>query len=203
MIRNLGIMGGTFDPIHHGHLVAAGEAHHQLELDLVIFVPAGAPPHKLSRPLTPARQRLRMVEVAIASQPRFTISCVDLHRPGPCYTVDTLQLLRNEWGPEPTFFFVEGSDSLAEILTWYQPRRLIELCEFAVVQRPGVEIDLDRLDDQLPGLAERVHWVQMPRLEISSSDLRLRVREGRPISYLVPPAVKGYIQEQGLYRGPS
>jgi nicotinate-nucleotide adenylyltransferase len=199
VIRRLGILGGTFDPIHHGHLVAAEEAHHQLQLDQVLFVPAGAPPHKPSRPISPAHHRLRMVELAIAGKPYLAISRIDVDRPGPCYTVDTLELLRAEWGPEPTFFFIEGADSLADILTWYQPQRLIERCELAVVERPGVELDLPRLENHLPGLTARIHWVQMPRLEISSSDLRARVRAGRPIAYLVPAAVEAYIREQGLY----
>ena len=199
MIRRLGILGGTFDPIHHGHLVAAEEAHHQLQLDQVLFVPAGAPPHKSRRPISPAHHRLRMVELAIAGKPYLAISRVDVDRAGPCYTVDTLELLRAEWGPEPTFFFIEGADSLADILTWYQPQRLIERCELAVVERPGVELDLPRLETHLPGLTARIHWVQMPRLEISSSDLRARVRAGRPIAYLVPAAVEAYIREQGLY----
>jgi nicotinate-nucleotide adenylyltransferase len=114
--------------------------------------------------------------------------------------VDTLKLLRAEWGPDPAFFFIEGADSLADILNWYQPQRFIELCELAVVARPGVQIDLPKLEQLLPGLTTRIHWVQMPFLQISSSELRARVREERPISYLVPPAVEAYILEQGLYR---
>jgi nicotinate-nucleotide adenylyltransferase len=199
VIQRLGILGGTFDPIHHGHLIAAEEAHHQLELDQVLFVPAGTPPHKPARPISPIYDRLRMIELAIAGKPYFAISRVDADRPGPCYTVDTLRLLRLEWGPGVTFFFVEGADSLVEIGTWYQPRRLIELTQFAVVDRPGVEIDLPQLERENPGLASRIHRVQMPLLEISSSDLRARVRQGRPISYLVPPAVEAYIQQQQLY----
>lgn len=200
MNLRLGILGGTFDPIHHGHLFAAEEARHQLALDQVLFVPAGNPPHKPSRPIAPVHHRLRMLELAIVGKPSFAISRVDVNRPGPNYTVGTLELLRAEWGSEPTLFFIEGTDSLAEILTWYRPQRLIELCELAVVRRAGIEIDLERLEQHLPGLTERVHWVQMPRLEISSTDLRARVQEGRPISYLLPPAVEAYILEQGLYR---
>lgn len=200
MIRRLGILGGTFDPVHHGHLVATEEAHHQLDLDLVLFVPAGLPPHKPARPISPASHRLRMLELAIAGKPYFALSRVDVDRPGPSYTVEMLDLLRLEWGPGPTFFFIEGTDSLAEITTWYQHQRLIQLCELAAVARAGVEVDLSCLEEQLPGLGEHLHWVQMPQLEISSSDLRSRVRAGRPISYLVPPAVEDYIREQSLYR---
>jgi len=199
-IRRLGILGGTFDPIHHGHLVAAEEASYQLALDRVLFVPAGAPPHKPTRPISPANHRLRMVELAIAGKASFTVSRVDIDRPAPSYTVDTLKLLRAEWGPGPRFFFIEGNDSLSDMVNWYRPQRLIEQCELAVVQRPGSEIDLPALENRLPGLTERVHWVQIPLLQISSTDLRARVRDGRSISYLVPREVEVYIQEHGLYK---
>lgn len=200
LIQRLGVLGGTFDPIHHGHLVAAQEARYQLGLDLVLLVPAGEPPHKPARPISDVAHRLRMVELAIAGRSGFALSRVDVDRQGPCYTVDTLALLREEWGSAPVFFFIEGVDSLAEITTWYQPHRLIQLTDLAVVRRPGVELDLDRLETDLPGLGERLHWVQMPQLEISSSDLRARVRDGRPISYLLPHSVEAYIKEQDLYR---
>jgi nicotinate-nucleotide adenylyltransferase len=200
VIQRLGVLGGTFDPIHHGHLVAAQEARHQLGLDLILFVPAGNPPHKPARPVSAANHRLRMVELAIADRPDFALSRVDVDRPGPCYTVDTLALLREAWGPRPIFYFIEGTDSLAEITTWYRPERLIQLSELAVVERPGAELDLDRLEEALPGLRKRLHWVQMPQLEISSTALRARVRDGRPISYLLPESVEAYIRDQALYR---
>ncbi len=198
-VARLGILGGTFDPIHHGHLVAAVEAWSQLRLDKVLVAPAGIPPHKPKRPISSTSHRLRMVEMAVAGRPCFEVSPVDLERPGPCYTVNTLERLRAEWGPKPAFFFIVGADSLAELVTWYKPHRLINLCELAVVARPGIEVDLPRLEAQLPGLSSRVHWVQMPLLQISSSDLRARVREGRPISYLVPRGVEAYISERNLY----
>jgi nicotinate-nucleotide adenylyltransferase len=201
VIQRLGILGGTFDPIHHGHLVAAEEALYQASLDRVLFVPAGAPPHKPTRPISAADHRLRMIELAIAGKAHFAISRVDVDRSGPCYTVDTLALLRREWGSGPTLFFIVGADSLAEMATWYQPQRLIELCELVVVERPGSEIDLEQVEGQLPGISGRLHRVRMPRLQISSSDLRARRRAGRSISYLVPPAVEAYILEHGLYLG--
>jgi nicotinate-nucleotide adenylyltransferase len=201
VIRRLGILGGTFDPIHHGHLVAAEEASRQLALDRVLFVPAGAPPHKPARPISPVSHRLRMIELAIAGKSHFAVSHVDVDRPGPCYTVDTLELLRAEWGAGPRFFFIEGADSLSDIACWYRPQRLIELCELAVVERPGFETDLAELEKRLPGLTSRLHWVKMPRLEISSSDLRARVRAGRSISYLAPREVEAYVRQHGLYRG--
>lgn len=200
MSPRLGILGGTFDPIHHGHLVAAQEVLYQLRLDRVLFMPAGDPPHKPSRPVSPAPHRVRMVELGTAGQAGFAVSRVDVDRPGPHYTVDTLQLLHQKWGPGTSLYFIEGTDSLADILTWYRPERLIELAELAVVERPGVALDLDELEQRLPGLRERIHWVRMPSLEISSTGLRARVREGRPISYLLPATVEAYVREQGLYR---
>jgi nicotinate-nucleotide adenylyltransferase len=199
-VRRLGILGGTFDPIHHGHLLAAEEAFHQLSLDRVLFVPAGLPPHKPARPISSADHRLRMVELAITGKPHFALSRVDVDRPGLSYTVDTLELLRATWGPDPRFFFIEGNDSLSDIACWYRPQRLIELCELAVVARPGSQIDLPELERRLPGISRRIHWVKIPLLEISSSDLRARVRAGRSISYLVPREVEAYIQEHRLYR---
>lgn len=202
VVRRLGLLGGTFDPIHCGHLVAAAEAHHQLDLERVLFVPTGSPPHKPDSSVSLVEHRVRMVELALADHPHFELSRADVDRPGPSYTVKTLELLRREWGPGPTLFFIEGADSLADLLTWYQPQRLLELCQLAVVERPGVELDLEELDRRLPGLAAKVHWVQMPCLEISSSDLRARVRAGRSISCLVPPPVEAYIREHDLYRKP-
>jgi nicotinate-nucleotide adenylyltransferase len=199
-VQRLGILGGTFDPIHHGHLVAAEEARFQLALDKVLFVPAGAPPHKPARPISPASHRLHMVELAIAGKPYFAVSRVDVDRPAPSYTVDTLRLLRAEWGAGPSFFFIVGDDSLSDMVNWYQPQQLIELCQLAVARRPGSEIDLPALEKQLPGLTSRVHWIKMPLLEISSSDLRSRVQAGRSISYLVPREVEAYIEQHRLYR---
>jgi nicotinate-nucleotide adenylyltransferase len=199
IIKRLGVLGGTFDPIHYGHLVAAQEALYQLELDQVLFVPAGMPPHKPARPALTARRRLRMVELAITGRPSFALSWVDIDRPGPHYSADMLQLLRDEWGSGTTLFFIEGADTLGDILDWHEPQRIIELAEIAVVDRPGVELDLDRLEAHLPGLGVRLHHVQMPLLDISSTDLRQRVREGRPISYLMPDEVVAYILEHELY----
>jgi nicotinate-nucleotide adenylyltransferase len=199
LIQRLGIMGGTFDPIHDGHLVAAGEAWQQLALDRVLFVPAGQPPHKPLRPITAAHHRLRMIELAIEGKPHFGVSRADVDRPGPCYTADLLRLLRADWGPAPTFFFIVGGDSLIDLVNWYRPHEIIAQTELAVVKRPGVDIDVDSLNDSLPGIAQRLHWFTMPGLEISSSTLRQRVREGRPISYLVPRQVEAHIQEQHLY----
>lgn len=198
-LMRLGILGGTFDPIHHGHLLAAQEAHYQLCLDRVLFVPAGSPHHKPEQPVTAPHHRLRMIELAIAGKVHFGISQVDLDRPAPCYTLDTLRLLRAEIGTGIEFLFLIGSDSLADIRNWHRPSQILELCDLAVVRRPGFGFDLKALEAQIPGLTEHLHWIQMPLLEISSSNLRQRVKSGKPISYLVPGAVERYIEEQRLY----
>ena len=196
----IGVFGGTFDPIHMGHLVAAEESWAQLELERVVFVPAGLPPHKLDEVITPAEHRLAMVELAIASNPHFTLSRVDIDRFGPCYTVDTIEILRAKWGPEAEIYFIMGSDSLGEILTWHKPERLIRLCRLAVVKRPSYEVDMEELERCLPGITMRVKFINSPTLNISSTDIRRRVREGLPIKYQVPEAVERYIYEHGLYR---
>jgi nicotinate-nucleotide adenylyltransferase len=197
--RRLGVLGGTFDPIHYGHLVAAQEARYQLALDQVLFAPAAHPPHKLAEPLSPVRHRLRMVELAIEGQAGFALSRVDVDRPGPHYTADMLALLHQAWGPDTGLFFVVGSDSLGDILDWYRPERIIAQAHLAVARRPGTGVDIDALERELPGLRARVCWVEIPLLEISSTRLRARVRQGQPISYLLPPAVEAYVLEQGLY----
>jgi nicotinate-nucleotide adenylyltransferase len=196
----VGVLGGTFDPIHIGHLVSAEEAWVELKLERVVFIPAGLPPHKLDHVMSPVEHRLAMVELAIASNPHFAVSRIDIDRFGPCYTVDTIELLRDEWGPGVKIYFIMGSDSLLDILTWHNPRRLIRLCRFAVVSRPGYQVDLDELDALLPGVASRVHMLNAPQLAISSTDIQRRVREGLSIKYQVPKAVEDYIYQHKLYQ---
>ena len=196
--RVLGILGGTFDPPHYGHLVLAETARVQLGLDRVLFVVAGRPPHKPSRPITPDTHRVAMVEVAIADNPAFTISRVDMDRPGPHYTVETLSLLRREY-PEADLFFLVGGDSLAQFLTWRDPAGILGQARLAVMPRPGYEPDLAALERALPGVGGRLAWLDAPFLDISASDLRRRVREGLPIRYLVPPSVEAYVREHCLY----
>ncbi len=197
----LGVLGGTFDPIHFGHLLAAEEARVTLGLERVLFAPAGDPPHKQGRAISPITHRLAMVRLAIAGNPAFAVTIVDADRPGPHYTVDAIRLLREEWetGADETFFLM-GADSLTQLLSWYQPARLVELCRLAVMARPGYRPDLAGLEAALPDLADRLDWVEMPVLDIAASDLRRRVREGRSIRYQVPEAVAAYVAEQGLYR---
>ena len=199
--QRIGIFGGTFDPIHNGHLAAAEECRVALALDRVLFLPAGDPPHKRGLPISPVDERVAMIERAIAANDRFQLSRIDVDRAGPSYTVDTLEHLRAHWGVEARFWFIVGADSLADILTWRQPARLIQLARFVAVNRPGApDPDPSSLEADLPGASERIDVVEMPDLAISASDLRDRVRAGRPIRYQVPDVVHAYIIERGLYR---
>lgn len=197
----LGILGGTFDPIHFGHLLAAEEARVTLRLDRVLFAPAGDPPHKQGHAILPIAHRLRMVRLAISDNPAFDISAVDMDRPGPHYTIDTIQQIRDEWGTGvDETCFIMGADSLAHLLTWHRPDQIVDLCRLAVVARPGYRADLAELEATLPNISRRLDWVEMPVLGISSSDLQRRVRERRSIRYQVPAAVAEYVTEHKLYR---
>jgi nicotinate-nucleotide adenylyltransferase len=195
----LGVIGGTFDPPHYAHLVLAENALAQLDLDRVLFVPAGQPPHKPRQPVTPARHRLAMVEAAVADNAAFLLSRVDVERPGPHYTVDTLGIL-NERYPDAACFFLVGGDSLAEFPTWRDPSGILEQAQLGVMQRPGWETDLASLTRRLPAIAERLRWLDAPHLEISGTDLRRRVAKGLPIRYLVPASVERYVRRHRLYR---
>ncbi len=196
----VGVIGGTFDPIHIAHLVIAEEARVRLDLERVVFVPAGTPPHKVDYDLSSAEHRLAMVELAIATNPYFVLSRVDIERSGPCYTVETIKLLKDKWGPGVEIYFIMGQDSLVDILTWHEPQRLIQLCHLVVLGRPGYKANLEELEALLPGVTSRTHILNSPELAISSSDIRQRVREGLPIKYQVPEAVEEYIYAHGLYR---
>jgi nicotinate-nucleotide adenylyltransferase len=188
-------MGGTFDPVHHGHLSAASEVRALFELDEVVFVPTGQPWQKTDRAVSPAEDRYLMTVVATASNPRFTVSRCDLDRPGPTYTFDTLRDLRGQYGAEAELFFITGSDALAQILGWRSVDELFELAHFVGVTRPGYEpVDVARFPDGA------VTLVEVPALTISSSDCRDRVRRGHPVWYLVPDGVVQYIDKRRLYR---
>jgi nicotinate-nucleotide adenylyltransferase len=200
MAMRVGVLGGTFDPIHIGHLVSAEEARVELELEQVVFVPARLPPHKLDQSVSLVKHRLAMVELALASNPHFAVSRVDIDRSAPSYTVDTIELLKDEWEASIEIYFIMGSDSLLDILTWHNPQRLIRLCHFAVVSRPGYQVDLDELDTLLPGVALRVQMLDAPELAISSTDIQRRVRQGLSIKYQVPEAVENYIYQHKLYQ---
>lgn len=196
---SVGVLGGTFDPPHLGHLVAAEEARMQLNLERVVFVPAGTPPHKLGEPVTDATHRVEMITRAVASNPHFFVSLIEVERSGPSHSVDTLRLLRDRWGSDTEIFFIMGVDMLADLPNWYKPQQVVELCRLAVVDRPGHQVDLSELDNMIPGVARRVDQVSMPLLAVSSTDLRHQVRQGRSIRYYVPAAVETYIQAHHLY----
>ena len=186
-------MGGTFDPVHLGHLVAASEVAHRFGLAEVVFVPTGAPWQK--RDVSDAEDRYLMTVVATAADPRFTVSRVDVDRHGPTYTVDTLRDLGRQYGPGADLYFITGADALAAILTWRDPEEVLRLAHLVGVTRPG-----HPLTD--PGLPEgAVSLVEVPALAISSTDCRDRVRRGDPITYLVPDGVERYIAKRRLYRG--
>jgi nicotinate-nucleotide adenylyltransferase len=197
-MQGLGILGGAFDPPHYGHLALAENGRVQLGLDRVLFVLTGQPPHKPDRPITPVHHRVAMVEAAIAGNPAFALSRVDLDRPGPHYTVEMLALLQQEY-PAAELFFLMGGDSLAQFLTWRDPASIVRQARLAVMQRPGYELHLKTLERAVAGIRECLVWLDVPYLDISSSDLRRRVREGLPLRYLVPPPVEAYVRAHRLY----
>jgi nicotinate-nucleotide adenylyltransferase len=203
-MRRVGIFGGTFDPVHYGHLVVAEEVYVTLQLTEMVFVPSGQPPHKTHAEITAAEHRLEMLELAIASNPHFTVSRVDLDRPGPSYTADTLRLLRKQWGGNTAIYFIIGGDSLEELLSWHNPSGILrQLTHLVAVRRPGYnesEAYYDWLEARLPGIKQRLLIVDAPQFDISGTDLRKRVAEGRPIKYQTPDSVESYIIQYGLYR---
>jgi nicotinate-nucleotide adenylyltransferase len=188
-------MGGTFDPIHHGHLVAASEVQAWFDLDEVVFVPTGEPWQKADRVVSPAEHRYLMTVVATASNPRFTVSRVDIDRGGPTYTIDTLRDLAAVL-PDAELFFITGADALGEIFTWRDASRLFELAHFVGCTRPGYEVDPSLLSG-IP--TERLTLIEVPALAISSSDCRERRAAGEPVWYLVPDGVVQYIAKHDLY----
>jgi len=189
-------MGGTFDPIHHGHLVAASEVQAWFELDEVVFVPTGQPWQKTDQEVTSAEDRYLMTVVATASNPRFSVSRIDIDRPGPTYTYDTLRDLRAERGPDVELYFITGADALTRILSWHNAGELFKLAHFVGCTRPGHELAAAHV----PG--EAVTLVEVPALAISSTECRQRVAVGEPVWYLVPDGVVQYISKRSLY-GPS
>ncbi len=193
-VQRLGVMGGTFDPIHHGHLVAASEVAALYDLHEVVFVPTGQPWQKTNRAVTPAEDRYLMTVLATASNPQFNVSRVDIDREGMTYTIDTLRELHAD-RPGVELFFITGADALAQIFEWHSPEELFELAHFVGVTRPGYDL---KVDDRFPPGA--VSLLEVPALTISSSDCRDRVRRGAPIWYLVPDTVVRYVDKRSLYR---
>lgn len=203
-MQRVGILGGTFDPIHYAHLAIAEEVRVALDLTEIVFIPAGQPPHKPERTVTPAQHRLAMVQLAITSNPYFTSSRIEVDRPGPSYLVDTLRSLRTQWGNHTELYFVIGWDSLEELHTWYDPQGILaQLTHLVAVGRPGYAQGDEyntMLEARLPGIQQRLLVVAAPLLNISSTDLRQRVAEGRPIKYQTPETVEQYIVAHDLYR---
>jgi nicotinate-nucleotide adenylyltransferase len=198
--QRIGIFGGTFDPIHIGHLILAEEARYQLNLERVYLVPAGDPPHKQDRKVTPVSHRLMMAELATADMAGLWVSRVDADRPGPHYTNDSVRLLRQQFGDDAQLYFLMGMDSLRDLPTWRQPQWLIQQCTLVVLTRHDITIDWDQLEAALPGVQERVILLDMPELEIASHILRARIRKGAPITHQVPWLVECYIAKHALYR---
>jgi nicotinate-nucleotide adenylyltransferase len=198
MAHAIGIMGGTFDPIHYGHLAAAEEARLRFALDHVVFVPNRQPPHKKDYCVTAAEDRYAMVVLATASHPQFEVSRVELDRPGPSYTVDTLREFRSQVGPDARIYFITGADAIFEILTWRSPHDLARSCEFIAVARPGY--DLQRLTKEMSDLLHgRAHILNVPGVAVSSTEIRRRAADGESLRYLVPPAVARYVEVNRLY----
>jgi nicotinate-nucleotide adenylyltransferase len=195
---NIGVLGGTFDPIHIGHLVVAEEARIKVGFNEVLFVPAGQPLLKPDRSITPAAHRVQMVRRAIADNPHFKLCTLEVERPGPSYTVDTLTMLREQLGSEASLSFILGRDTLAGLPSWKEPKKLVQLCRLVVAPRLGSK-DLKHLETEIPGLLDKVIQLDMPVIGISSSGIRRRIAQGLPIRYLVPAEVERYITDQKIY----
>ena len=196
----LGIFGGTFDPPHRAHLALAEQALDQLDLDKVLWVLTSNPPHKRGQPISHLEIRLEMLQSAIFGNQKFQLSRVDIDRPPPHFALDTVRLLRREFSTDKLVYLM-GGDSLRDLTTWHKPAAFVSACDtLGVVCRPGAEIRLEDLETLIPGITPKVKFVEAPLLEISASDIRNRIREGRPFIHLLPPAVYQIIQNKRLYR---
>ena len=196
--RRIGILGGTFDPVHNGHLYIANALRAALDLERVVWVPAGRPPHKTGQIVSTDRDRLAMLELALAGSATDQISTIDIERSGPSYTADTLEILAERFAPARLFFLM-GEDSLRDLPTWHDPERLLQAAELAVAARPGVDADLESVARRVPTVQGRVHLIPTKEVPISSSDIRRWVGEHQSIQGLVPSAVEDYIRDRGLY----
>jgi len=196
----IGVLGGTFDPVHMGHLMMAEEARASLDLSEILLVLAGQPLLKPARPITPAEHRLRMLHLAISGKPYFKVSAIEVERPGPSYTVDTVAELRRQLGSEDEIFFILGWDSLAQLTAWREPSRLIKLCYMVAVPRPGYpRPGLETLEADIPGISQRVVFLEKPEIDISASAIRELAARGLSLRQLVPEPVEDYIRQHQLY----
>jgi len=197
---NIGVLGGTFDPIHNGHLIVAEETKVRLNLAEILFVPAGLPWLRMDSPISAAEHRVQMVRLAIGDKPYCKLSTMEIERAGPSYTVDTITELRGQLGVGSELFFILGWDCLAELPKWREPERLIKMCYLVAVPRVGCSLpDLKSMEAAIPGLAQRIIMLDTPEVDITASVIRDRVAQGLSISHLVPESVDRYIREQGLY----
>ncbi len=197
-MQRVGILGGTFDPPHIGHLILGEYTVEALDLDVLLYVPAADPPHKQDRPKTPVHHRIAMLECALADNDQFTLSRIDIDRPGPHYSVDMVKIAQVQY-PTAEIYFVMGGDSLRDLPQWYRPAEFINLCKLAVMRRPFDNLSSDLHEAVLPGLAERVVMIDAPMLEISSSEIIRRLQNGLSVRYLVPDAVLHYIAQHHVY----
>lgn len=199
MKKRVGIFGGTFDPIHLGHLIVAETLMDEFLLDRVVFIPAAVPPHKLGQEISDARHRYMMTMLAICSNPQFQASDMEMRRTGPSYSRDTLAELIREHGGETEFYFIVGADSVASLHTWNRIEELLSMCHFIGASRPGCMPDMEEIRRRFGPLAEKIHCLETPELEISSTDIRERIRQGKTVRYIVPEAVEQYIYKERLY----
>jgi len=201
-LSRIGIMGGTFDPIHYGHLAAAEAARVEFGLSKVIFIPAGSPPHKQSQKISDAEHRYSMTALATSSNSGFEVSRLEVDKAGITYTFNTMKELRSIYGEAPAIYFITGADAVLELLTWYKIGELLTLCKFIAVTRPG--FDIRKLEQKIAEITSKydgeIICLEVPLLEISSTDIRERIRNGKPVKYLLPEEVEAYIHKNGLYK---
>jgi nicotinate-nucleotide adenylyltransferase len=197
--RRVGVFGGSFDPIHIGHLIIAEILHYELRLDEVLFLPAGRPPHKPEQELAADHHRLAMLRLAISDFEGFSLSTVDLDRPGNSYTAETLQILKEQLGSSAELIFLMGQDSLRDLSKWREPDKIVERARLGVARRPHVQVSLDAIVREVPEAAGRIELVDVPLIGLSSSDIRKRIRAGDPFHFQVPHGVANYIALHGLY----
>ena len=200
-VKKIGLMGGTFDPIHIGHLVTADAVRIEYHLDKVLFIPAGNPPHKQDSQVTPALHRYIMTAMATYSNPFFFVSAIEMERPGPSYTIDTIRQLHEQYGGQAKFYFITGADAVGDLPTWNNIDQVLDICDFVATTRPGCVSVIDDVIRQFGTKGtERIHRLTTPELEISSTDIRDRIKKGRSIKYIVPESVENYIIKERLYQ---